>query len=116
MTFDPAWFRPEAVSEETRALNERLIAAQSSLPNWWDVGAQATREMRARGEGPFPLPPRSNKARILSIAGNGGHQIPLRVIAPNRPRGVYLHIHGGGFVLGSPDLQDESRKMPDSLA
>ncbi|HEY1949620.1 MAG TPA: alpha/beta hydrolase [Bryobacteraceae bacterium] len=108
MTFDQAWFRPEAVSEETRALNERLIAAQSSLPNWWDVGAQATREMRARGEGPFPLPPRSNRARVLSIAGKGGHQIPLRVIAPDRPRGVYLHIHGGGFVLGSPDLQDSS--------
>jgi acetyl esterase len=108
MTFDPAWFRPEAVSEETRALNERLIAAQSSLQNWWDVGAQAIREMRARGEGPFPLPPRSAKARNLSISGKGGYQIPLRVIAPNRPRGVYLHIHGGGFVLGSPDLQDSS--------
>jgi acetyl esterase/lipase len=108
MTFDPAWFRPEAISEETRILNESLIAAQSGLPNWWDSGAQATREMRARGEGPFPLPPRSAKAREIRIDGKGGHKIPLRVIAPDRPRGVYLHIHGGGFVLGSPDLQDSS--------
>jgi acetyl esterase/lipase len=108
MTFDPACFAPEAISEETHQLNESLVAAQSGLPNWWEVGAQATREMRARGEGPFPLPPRSEKARVLSITGKAGHQIPLRVIAPDRPRGIYLHIHGGGFVLGSSDLQDAS--------
>ncbi|HMF75862.1 MAG TPA: alpha/beta hydrolase fold domain-containing protein [Bryobacteraceae bacterium] len=106
MTFDPALFRPEAVSEATRQHNERLIAQQSSLPNWWEAGAQATRAMRARGEGPFPLPARSKKAHVLSIAGKGGHRIPLRVIAPDNPRGVYLHIHGGGFVLGATDLQD----------
>lgn len=106
MAFDPALFGPEAVSQETRQLNERLITAQSALPNWWEAGAQATREMRARGEGPFPLASRSPKARVFYIPGKGGHQIPLRVIAPDQPRGVYLHIHGGGFVLGAADLQD----------
>jgi acetyl esterase/lipase len=25
---------------------------------------------------------------------------------PENPRGVYLHIHGGGMVLGAADLQD----------
>jgi acetyl esterase len=108
MTFDPAAFDPKAITDETRELNERLIADQSTLPNWWELGVQATREMRARGEGPFPLPPRSQRARTLYIAGKDGHQIPLRVIAPDHPRGVYLHIHGGGFVLGSADLQDAS--------
>jgi acetyl esterase/lipase len=30
----------------------------------------------------------------------------LRIIAPANPRGVYLHIHGGGWVLGGADMQD----------
>jgi acetyl esterase/lipase len=30
----------------------------------------------------------------------------LRIIAPASPRGVYLHIHGGGWVLGGADMQD----------
>jgi acetyl esterase/lipase len=28
------------------------------------------------------------------------------VIAPERSRGVYLHLHGGGWVLGASDQQD----------
>ena len=28
------------------------------------------------------------------------------MIAPERSRGVYLHIHGGGWVLGAADAQD----------
>ena len=40
------------------------------------------------------------------ISGKDGNEIPLRIIAPANPRGVYLHIHGGGWVLGGADLQD----------
>jgi acetyl esterase/lipase len=36
----------------------------------------------------------------MTITGKDGNQIPLRVIAPAQPRGVYLHLHGGGWVLG----------------
>jgi len=35
-----------------------------------------------------------------------GNDIPLRIIAPDTARGVYLHIHGGGWVLGAADMQD----------
>ena len=42
----------------------------------------------------------------MPIDGKGGHKIPLRVVAPDNPRGVYLHIHGGGWVLGESGLQD----------
>lgn len=104
--FDPELFQPEAVSAETRAFNDALIKVFSSLGNWWEIGAQNVRDARARGEGPFPLAPKSERARTLTIAGRGGQKVPLRVIAPDNPQGVYLHVHGGGWVLGAADLQD----------
>jgi len=48
----------------------------------------------------------SGRAETRSIEGKDGNIIPLRVIAPHTPRGVYLHIHGGGWVLGGADMQD----------
>jgi acetyl esterase/lipase len=48
----------------------------------------------------------SPRARTIVIAGKDGNEIPLRVIAPANPRGIYLHIHGGGWVLGGADMQD----------
>jgi acetyl esterase/lipase len=102
---DPALFRADAISEETRRFNDAIIELMTPMPNWWEVGAQTVRDSRARGEGPFPLAPKSARARTITIEGNGG-RIPLRIVAPENPTGVYLHIHGGGMVLGAADLQD----------
>ena len=103
---DPALFRAAAISAETTHFNEAIVKLFTPQPNWWEVGAQTVRESRARGEGPFPLPPKSARARTITIDGNRGAKIPLRIVAPQNPRGVYLHMHGGGMVLGAADLQD----------
>ena len=103
---DPALFRPDAVSAETRALNEAMVQLLSDQPNWWVVGAEATRAARRRGDGPFPAPVFSARATTRTIPGPGGHDVPLRIIAPSTPRGVYLHLHGGGWTLGGADMQD----------
>ena len=103
---DPALFHPDSVAPDTRALNEAMVKLLTPLPDWWVVGAAATREARRRGDGPFPAPVFSARARTVTIQGKDGNQIPLRIIAPDTPRGVYLHIHGGGWVLGAADLQD----------
>lgn len=103
---DPALFRPDAISDETRGINDFIIKAFADLPEWWDVGAATVREARARGEGGFPLPPKSERARVIEIDGKGGHKVALRIVAPENPKGVYLHIHGGGWVLGASDQQD----------
>jgi len=103
---DRAVFGSEAISEETRRFNEELIKVFTPLPNWWEVGAQTVRDSRARGEGPFPLAPKAARARTIMIGGKGGGKIPLRIVAPQNPKGVYLHIHGGGMVFGAADLQD----------
>ena len=103
---DPALFRADAVAPDTRALNETMVKLMTPLPDWWVIGAETTRAARRRGDGPFPAPVFSARARTFNITGKDGNQIPLRIIAPDNPRGVYLHIHGGGWVLGAADLQD----------
>lgn len=105
-TIDHALFRAEAISAETKGINDMIIQMIADAPEWWDIGAQAARDARARGDGPFPAPILSERARNIEIEGKGGHKIPLRIIAPEKPTGVYLHIHGGGWVLGSFDQQD----------
>ncbi len=105
-SLDPTQFSPDAVSPETRMLNETMVKLLTPMPNWWVVGAQETRAARRRGDPPFPPPIMSSRARVCRIPGPDGTDIPLRVIAPDTPRGVYLHIHGGGWVLGGADMQD----------
>jgi len=105
--FDPALFGDAAIDPETAKLNAQMIELLTGQPEWWVTGPETFRAARRRGEGPFPAPVMSSRARTITIAGNDGHQIPLRVIAPEAtPRGIYLHIHGGGWVLGGADMQD----------
>ena len=104
--FDPALFQDAAIDPETANLNAQMIELLTGQPEWWIVGAQASRAARRRGEGPFPAPVLSERARTMTITDKDGNQIPLRVIAPAQPRGVYLHLHGGGWVLGGADMQD----------
>ena len=103
---DPALFSAEAVHPDTRKLNETMVALLTPMPDWWVTGAGVSRAARRRGEGPFPAPVMSARASTREIPGNDGNMIPLRIIAGDNPRGVYLHIHGGGWVLGGADLQD----------
>jgi acetyl esterase/lipase len=104
--FDPALFSADAIAPETAKLNEQMIRLMTGLPEWWIMGPEAFRAARRRGEGPFPAPVMSNRARTITITGKDGNEIPLRVIAPANPRSIYLHIHGGGWVLGGADMQD----------
>ena len=76
---DPAVFRTDAISEETRQFNELIVKLLTPMPDWFTVGAQTTRDARARGDGPFPLAPKSARARTITIEGKGGVRIPLRI-------------------------------------
>jgi acetyl esterase/lipase len=102
----PDLFRKDAIAADTALLNDTLVSLLTGLPEWWNVGAETARQARRQGRGPFPPAIMSSRARTIVITGRQGNAIELRVIAPDRPRGVYLHIHGGGWVLGSADLQD----------
>lgn len=105
MKLDPALFSDGAIPPETKSANDAIIKAMTGMPEWWDVGPQKVRDARERGEGIFPPAAKSERARWIEIKGPGG-PIKLRVVAPEQSRGVYLHIHGGGHVLGAADQQD----------
>ena len=96
-------FDPALVSAETAAFNAQLLATLSALPDPWSFPPHVVRAARAEGKGPFPLEPKLDRARWEEQDG-----VRLRVIAPQgRPaRGVYLHIHGGGWMYGQADFQD----------
>jgi acetyl esterase len=104
--FDPALFQNAAIDPDTAKLNAQMIRLLTGEPEWWIAGAAAMRAARRRGEGPFPAPVMSSRARTMTIAGKDGNEILLRVIARAQPRGIYLHLHGGGWVLGGADMQD----------
>lgn len=104
--FDPKLFTAEAISAETKGINDFIVAAMKDMPEWWDIGVQTVRDQRARGEGAFPLAPKSPRAREIEIDGKG-NKVKLRIVAPETsPKGAYLHIHGGGWTLGAADQQD----------
>ena len=84
--FEPALFHETAIDPETASLNAQIIELFTGQPEWWIVGAQAARAARRRGEGPFPAPVFSDRARTVTITGKDGKEIPLRVIAPVHPR------------------------------
>jgi acetyl esterase/lipase len=103
---DPQWFADAAIDAETAAFNAALVKIMTPLPNWWEIGAQAARDARTRGDGPFPAPVISPRARDRMI-DVGGREIPVRIVTPKAaPAGVHLHIHGGGWVLGAASQQD----------
>ncbi len=106
MNVNPALFRPEAISKETRQFNEQLQQVLAEAPPMTDSTPQQIRDAVRSGEGRFGPLEFSDRAEERVIEGPGG-DLTLRVFQPDTAiKGVYLHIHGGGWVLGSADGND----------
>ncbi len=94
------------LAAETRAFNELLAGVLAKEPQIHEVDdPPATRAARERGAGPFPAPVRLPEGINANVPGRAG-PIPVRVFTPPQVDGVYLHLHGGGWTLGSADAQD----------
>ena len=88
--------------DETREFNEQLRVRLAGLPSVETEPPEVTRRARYEGRGVFPKPVFLPEARWMDANG-----VRVRVLAPEEPRGVYLHLHGGGWTIGAADLQDE---------
>ena len=91
--------------EEARGFNEMLEKLLESAPALHTMPPEATRATRAEGRGTFGAVVVVEQGQDRTIPGPAG-DIPLRVFVPPTVEGVYLHIHGGGWVLGSAWQQD----------
>jgi len=103
---DPALFHPEAITADTAAFNETVAASFATAPAIHERQPQALRDERRVDGGPFGQLVFDDSAQERSIPGPAG-AIPVRIFrSDGEPRGVYLYIHGGGWVLGRADEQD----------
>lgn len=113
LVLDPAVFSDTAVALDTRMVNDAIVKALAAIPDRWAVPLADIRAARLAGKGVFPLPPESPRARAETIPGPRG-PVPVRILMPDGdPRGVYLHIHGGGWTLGSAR---ENEGLTDRIA
>jgi acetyl esterase/lipase len=105
--FGPHLFRLDAIDSETAAFNAQLEQMLAGAPAVHTVPPEVTRRTREEGGGAFGPIVRSELARDRTVSGSAG-AAPVRVIVPERVNGVYLHIHGGGWVLGRPHHSDQT--------
>lgn len=106
-------FAPEAIPELTLKANEEIAKTLASIPKWWDVGAAKVREMTENGETPLPVTVFLSSGHSVTIPSRDpSRTIPCRLFYPNDVtikaacKGIILHIHGGGWVIGSEREQD----------
>ncbi len=95
-------------SVETAAFNAELEARLAELPATHEVPPDVTRAARAAGKGVFPVGGPLDDAAWRPAPTPPGR---VRVTTPRgaagaAPRGVFLHVHGGGWTLGAPEFCD----------
>jgi acetyl esterase/lipase len=106
LILDPRVFLSESIDPETGKLNDHVHETLSRLPPTYTLDPKVIRAARDRGEGLWPVR-RLEEVQDRVIPGPAG-EVSLRVFIPENPKGVYLHIHGGGFMLGRASHSDES--------
>jgi acetyl esterase len=95
---------------ETRAVNDRMEKLlDGQVPLHIQDDPVAARAFRLSGGGGFPALPTVPEAGWRTVTTPNGGRVRLRTLLPpdgRPPEGVFLHLHGGGGVIGSADGQD----------
>lgn len=99
-------FDPRAIDPETLAINARIEAALAQSTPAYETSVAQIRSTANPSSQLSQADPPSPRAQSRDIAGPGG-PLNLRIIAPaGAARGIYMYLHGGGWVRGSNDTHD----------
>ena len=97
---------PAQAPAEVLAFNRALELDSAHLPKIYEVGPDVARQAREEGRSVFGPLIYAERAYSKRVEGRSG-PLRFRVIPPaGQPRGVFLHIHGGGWVLGGAHHHD----------
>ena len=102
---DHRLFTPDAIDPEVARFNAELKELLAQAPAVNESPIADSRRAREEGGGVAGAIVLSDMAEERKISGPHG-PITLRTFVPENPVGIYLHIHGGGWVLGRAHLQD----------
>jgi acetyl esterase/lipase len=103
---DPRVFDAGAIDPETAKFNADLERLLATGPQPHTQTPQQVRDVRESGKGIFGPIVRLDVAKDRTIPGPVG-DLPLRIFVPDKVKGVYLHIHGGGWTVGRAYYQDQ---------
>jgi len=104
---NPEVFDPKAVATDTARFNKMVEDLMARMPPIHKMTPQKVREDRESGKGWMGPVKRLDEAKDRVVPGLN-RDVSVRVVVPDEVRGVYLHIHGGGFVLMRPYHFDET--------
>jgi acetyl esterase/lipase len=93
----------EALRPMLRAEADTMLAGWPSLSN--DASLPIAERVAAHRSELLRNAPPSDKAIDRTIPGPAG-PIRVRTMVPDTVDAVFLHIHGGGFVAGAPEMTD----------
>ena len=97
---------PTEAPAEVLAFNKALGQDTLHLPKIYEVGPEVARQAREQGQSVFGPLVFSERAFERRVTGQSG-PLRFRVIPPSgQARGVFLHVHGGGWVLGGAHHHD----------
>ena len=99
-------FDPGAIDKETADFNEKIEKELSAVRPLYTFEPQVIRDARDAGSSVFGPIIHLDDVQDRVISGTDT-DVSLRVYAPEDITGVYLHIHGGGFVLNRASYYDE---------
>uniref|UniRef100_A0A8H7N0L2 Alpha/beta hydrolase fold-3 domain-containing protein n=1 Tax=Bionectria ochroleuca TaxID=29856 RepID=A0A8H7N0L2_BIOOC len=106
----PECFDPSAIPSESRAFNQDLLELTLRAPRWKEIGATEYRRLRAAGKTELPGPTLLPSATAFKIPSrDSGRFVPCRILRPQNSKpvsAVFIHIHGGGWVLQDETYQD----------